>query len=205
MTELPPGASPVDAIEPGTRLREWEIVRFVGRGSYGVVFEARRSSWLDEPPRALKIFDPIVSSAARSALLGEFSTLTDVHHPHLLAGIDAFDLVEPPYAGCVVFVLELADEDLSHRVARSGALPPAEAAAVVADVAEQLDPGGEALVLRGALERESLHLAVVNLPTPAHRLAWLADRDDEAAGRVLDYAADAIATMTVQAIRSDAR
>jgi serine/threonine protein kinase len=138
VTELPPGASPVDAIAPGTRVREWEIVRFLGRGSYGVVFEARRSSWLDEPPRALKIFDPIISSAARSALLGEFSTLTDVRHPHLLAGIDAFDLVEPPFAGCVVFVLELADEDLAHRVSRSGPLPPAEAAAVVAQVGEGL-------------------------------------------------------------------
>ena len=138
MTELPSGASPVDGIQPGTRLREWEIVRFVGRGSYGVVFEARRSSWRAEPPRALKIFDPIVSSAARSTLLAEFSTLTDVHDPHLLTGIDAFDLVEPPYAGCVVFVLELADEDLSHRVARTGPLQPAEAASVVADVAEGL-------------------------------------------------------------------
>jgi serine/threonine protein kinase len=135
---MPPGASPVDAIAPGTRLREWEIVRFVGRGSYGVVFEAQRSSWLDEPARALKIFDPIISSAARSALLGEFSTLTGVRHPHLLAGIDAFDLVEPPFAGCVVFVLELADEDLAHRVARSGALAPGTAATVMADVADGL-------------------------------------------------------------------
>jgi serine/threonine-protein kinase len=138
VTELPLGARPVDAIGPGTRLREWEIVRFVGRGSYGVVFEARRSSWLDEQPRALKIFDPIVSSAARSALLDEFTTLTQVHNPHLLMGIDAFDLVEAPYAGCVVFVLELADEDLAHRVARSGPLPPGEAARVVAQVADGL-------------------------------------------------------------------
>jgi serine/threonine protein kinase len=139
VTDLPPGASPVDAIAPGARLREWEIVRFVGRGSYGVVFEARRSSWLDEHHRALKVFDPIISSAARSALLGEFSTLTEARHPHLLAGVDAFDLVEPPFAGCVVFVLELADEDLAHRVARAGRLAPAEAAAVGADVAEGLD------------------------------------------------------------------
>jgi eukaryotic-like serine/threonine-protein kinase len=139
VTDLPPGASPVDAIAPGARLREWEIVRFVGRGSYGVVFEARRSSWLDEHHRALKIFDPIISSAARSALLGEFSTLTEVRHPHLLSGIDAFDLVEPPFAGCVVFVLELADEDLAHRVARTVRLAPPEAAAVGADVAEGLD------------------------------------------------------------------
>ncbi len=46
-------------------------------------------------------------------------------------------------------------------------------ARVVDDVAEQLGAG--TLVLRGALERTSLHLAVVSLPEPAHRLAWLAD------------------------------
>ena len=61
-----------------------------------------------------------------------------VRHPHLLAGIDAFDLTEPPFAGCVVFVLELAEEDLSHRVARAGALPPAEVAAIGAQVADGL-------------------------------------------------------------------
>lgn len=138
MTELPPSASPVERIGPGTVIREWEVVRFLGRGSYGVVFEARRSSWLDEPPRALKVFDPIVSAAARSALLGEFQALTGVRHPHLLAGIDAFDLTEAPFAGCVVFVLELADEDLAHRVARSGALPPDEVASIGAQVADGL-------------------------------------------------------------------
>jgi serine/threonine protein kinase len=138
VTELPPNASPVDRIGPGTVIREWEVVRFLGRGSYGVVFEARRSSWLDEPHRALKVFDPIVSSAARSALLGEFGALTGVRHPHLLAGIDAFDLTEAPFAGCVVFVLELADEDLSHRVARQGALPPGEVATLGAQVADGL-------------------------------------------------------------------
>ncbi|OLB77628.1 MAG: recombinase RecQ [Actinobacteria bacterium 13_2_20CM_2_71_6] len=45
-------------------------------------------------------------------------------------------------------------------------------ARVTTDVAEQL---GDALVLRGPLDRESLRLGVLNLPTPAHRLAWLAD------------------------------
>jgi serine/threonine-protein kinase len=103
-----------------------------------VVFEAARSSWLNEPHRALKVFDPIVSAAARSALLAEFEALTGVRHPHLLAGIDAFDLTEAPFAGCVVFVLELADEDLSHRVARRGPLPPDEVAAIGAQVADGL-------------------------------------------------------------------
>ncbi|GGZ46270.1 ATP-dependent DNA helicase RecQ [Streptomyces inusitatus] len=49
-------------------------------------------------------------------------------------------------------------------------------ARVTADVAEQLGTGaGEALVLRGPLERESLRLGVVRLPDAAHRLAWLAE------------------------------
>jgi len=44
-------------------------------------------------------------------------------------------------------------------------------ARVTADVAEQL--GHETLVLRGPLDRESLRLGVLTLPSPAHRLAWL--------------------------------
>ncbi|MDP3712491.1 MAG: RecQ family ATP-dependent DNA helicase [Mycobacteriales bacterium] len=44
---------------------------------------------------------------------------------------------------------------------------------VVTDVSSQL--GDDTLVLRGSLDRESLHLAVVDLPGAAHRLAWLAD------------------------------
>ncbi|HEV2934385.1 MAG TPA: RecQ family ATP-dependent DNA helicase, partial [Streptosporangiaceae bacterium] len=52
-------------------------------------------------------------------------------------------------------------------------------ARVTRDVAEQLGEGqdaGDVLVLRGPLDRESLHLAVVSLPTAHQRLAWLAAR-----------------------------
>jgi ATP-dependent DNA helicase RecQ len=45
---------------------------------------------------------------------------------------------------------------------------------VVADVVAQL--GDDLLVERGPLERESLALAVVDLPEPARRLAWLASQ-----------------------------
>ena len=53
-------------------------------------------------------------------------------------------------------------------------------ARVVEDVAEQLEAGQlgaqPPLVLRGDLDRESLHLGVVSLPSNAHRLAWLAEQ-----------------------------
>jgi ATP-dependent DNA helicase RecQ len=66
-------------------------------------------------------------------------------------------------------------------------------ARVVADVADQLDPNGEAVVLRGPLDRESLRLAVLTLPDPAHRLGWLADRLDRLPGSGIVY------TLTVAA------
>ena len=66
-------------------------------------------------------------------------------------------------------------------------------ARVVADVAEQLDPTGDALVLRGPLDRESLRLSVLTLPDPAHRLAWLADHLADLPGSGIVY------TLTVAA------
>jgi ATP-dependent DNA helicase RecQ len=76
---------------------------------------------------------------------------------------------------------------------------------VVHDVTEQLglDPadarsaksphGAAPLVLRGSLDRASLRLSVVKLPTPARRLGWLAARLDELPGAGIVY------TLTVQA------
>ncbi len=73
-------------------------------------------------------------------------------------------------------------------------------ARVTTDVAEQL---GNALVLRGPLDRESLRLAVLELPSPAHRLGWLADRLDELPGSGIVYTLTvAAATETADFLRS---
>jgi len=73
---------------------------------------------------------------------------------------------------------------------------------VVADVAEVLGLGPQAsgqrsddgvLVLRGSLDRESLQLGVLSLPSSAHRLAWLADQLGSLTGSGIIY------TLTVAA------
>jgi ATP-dependent DNA helicase RecQ len=68
-------------------------------------------------------------------------------------------------------------------------------ARVSADVAEQL--GGETLVLRGSLDRESLRLGVLRLPTPEQRLAWLADHLSEQPGSGIVYCLTVAATQQV--------
>ena len=68
-------------------------------------------------------------------------------------------------------------------------------ARVVADVASQL--GTDTLVLRGTLERDSLHLSVAVLPDAAHRLAWLADWLTTATGSGIVYTLTVAATEEV--------
>jgi ATP-dependent DNA helicase RecQ len=70
-------------------------------------------------------------------------------------------------------------------------------ARVVNDVASQL--GDDTLVLRGGLERESLHLSVAVLTDAAHRLAWLADAIERLPGSGIVY------TLTVAATDEVAR
>jgi ATP-dependent DNA helicase RecQ len=73
-------------------------------------------------------------------------------------------------------------------------------ARVTRDVAEQLASGadGEALVLRGPLDRESLCLGVVQLPAAQQRLGWLAEHLDELPGSGIIY------TLTVAAAHETA-
>ncbi len=70
-------------------------------------------------------------------------------------------------------------------------------ARVVDDVADVLGlrqrAPDDVLVLRGSLDRDSLHLGVLELPTTAHRLAWLAENLDTLPGSGIIY------TLTVAA------
>ena len=63
---------------------------------------------------------------------------------------------------------------------------------VITDVADQL--GTDTLVLRGSLDRDSLHLSVLQLPSAAHRLAWLADHLGDLPGSGIVYTLTVAAT-----------
>ncbi|GAA2017498.1 MULTISPECIES: RecQ family ATP-dependent DNA helicase [Nocardioides] len=66
---------------------------------------------------------------------------------------------------------------------------------VTEDVQQQL--GRDVLVLRGSLDRESLRLGVVRLPTADQRLAWLADHLAEQPGSGIVYCLTVAATQEI--------
>jgi ATP-dependent DNA helicase RecQ len=76
-------------------------------------------------------------------------------------------------------------------------------ARVTRDVADQLTADHETLVLRGALDRESLHLSVVGLPGAERRLAWLAERLDELPGSGIIYTLTVAAAHEIAAFLRD--
>jgi ATP-dependent DNA helicase RecQ len=75
---------------------------------------------------------------------------------------------------------------------------------VVRDVADQLDLGArDTLVLRGQLDRESLHLGVLQLPTAQARFAWLAENLDKLPGSGIIYTLTVAAANEVAAFLRD--
>src|SRR5919112_2001862 len=73
---------------------------------------------------------------------------------------------------------------------------------VVADVADILGLGqdaGDVLTLRGSLDRESLHLGVLDLQSSAHRLAWLAENLGTLPGSGIIYTLTVAASQEVAA------
>ncbi|WP_338184192.1 RecQ family ATP-dependent DNA helicase, partial [Jatrophihabitans sp.] len=76
---------------------------------------------------------------------------------------------------------------------------------VVEDVADVLGLGGDddVLVLRGSLDRESLHLGVLELPSTPHRLAWLAEQLTELPGSGIIYTLTVAASQDVASYLRD--
>jgi ATP-dependent DNA helicase RecQ len=68
---------------------------------------------------------------------------------------------------------------------------------VTGDVAEQLGVGSEVVVLRGELDRLSLHLGVITLKTAHQRLAWLAEHLGDFSGSGIIYCLTVAATKEV--------
>jgi streptogramin lyase len=157
-------ATLVDDLASGTEFAGYRIDAVAGRGGMGVVYRATQLG-LDRPV-ALKVIaagllgDPRV----RERFLRESRAAAAIEHPNVIPIHASGEHLGRPY-----IVMRYVDgDDLRERVARCGRLGPADAAAIVAQVAHALDAAHEA----GLVHRD---VKAANILLDAHDHAYLTD------------------------------
>lgn len=135
-------------IPPGTRLGDWRVVRAIGQGRFGRVYEAtyeragRRANQRMPGRAALKVFQDALSlsPSARAALTKEADAMASINHANVLRFYD--DVIvnrRSAFAGTRFFVLELGDTDLLEEARRSaGGLRAAQVIQIARDVSAGL-------------------------------------------------------------------
>jgi serine/threonine protein kinase len=119
------------ALEEGARIGRFELVREIGRGGFGSVWEARDTELKRKV--AFKAIHSTGSSAADERALAEAETAAHLSHPSIVTLFDAGRSVHGPY-----LVMELLQgEPLSRRLER-GALAPREALRIAGEIARGL-------------------------------------------------------------------
>jgi len=118
-------------LRPGATVGRFELGRELGRGAFGVVFEARDTSL--GRMVAFKVVRSARTGVAEEQLQREAETIARLAHPNLVTLYDVGRCAHGPY-----LVLELLrGRTLSARLAR-GPLPPAEAVFIAVEVARGL-------------------------------------------------------------------
>jgi len=169
--DAPLAESPTQATSlVGRRVGKYEIVRVIGRGGMGTVYEALNTSIGKRV--AMKFVDASLSrnKDAVARFQREAQAASAVESAHIVEIFDAGATDdEQPY-----IVMELLrGEDLGHRIKRCGRLEVAEALPVVAQILRGLHRAHEAGIVHRDLKPDNI---------------FLVDRDDESDFvKILDF------------------
>ena len=122
-------------LQPGASIGHFELVREIGRGGFGVVFEARDRRL--GRPVAFKVVRPGRSSQIRlreDGLQKEAEAVAQLAHPNIVTLYDVGSCESGPY---LIFEL-LRGETLAARIQR-GSIAPSEALDIAIEIAWALD------------------------------------------------------------------
>ena len=146
---------PEDTLAPGTPLGRYQIVRLMGRGGMGAVYEATH---LDLKKRvAIKTLHPAVAATpgARARFLREGEAASRIRHPNV---VDVTDVGAE--AGVAYLVMEfLEGEDLASRLERAGALSFSESVDLLLPVCAAISVAHDEGVIHRDLKPENIFLA----------------------------------------------
>ncbi len=125
----PPPCEAPPLLAPGTRVGRYEVLRVIGQGGFGVVYEAHDSAL--NRLVAVKAFH---RTEAAPAAAGEGEAAARLAHPNIATVYDAGVLDR----GFPFLVYEILHGETLESRLRRGPVPPGEALAIAADVARAL-------------------------------------------------------------------
>ena len=139
----------------GARLGKYQIVRLLGAGGMGAVYEATHTEIGKRV--AIKTLSPAVAAipGARQRFLREAQLTSRLDHPHIV------DLSDMGTEGRIAYlVMELlAGEDLSHRLERTGPMASRELVDLMLPVCSALIVAHEAGIVHRDLKPQNIFLA----------------------------------------------
>jgi serine/threonine protein kinase/tetratricopeptide (TPR) repeat protein len=129
--EPPAAGAFAPGLKPGARIGRFELVRELGRGAFGVVFEAHDTDLRRSV--AFKLVRPGSAEVAGDQLRREAETIAGLSHPNLVTLYDVGRCDHGPY-----LVLELLRGRTLRERLKEGPLAPAEALRLATEVARGL-------------------------------------------------------------------
>jgi serine/threonine protein kinase len=153
--DTPTADNAPDALPAGTLLGRYEIVRLLGRGGMGSVYEALHRDLKKRV--AIKTLLPALTAnhEAKQRFLREGEAASRINHPNV---VDITDVVaDGPLSYLVMEYLE--GEDLSKMIARRGGLSTTEAADIMLPVSAAIAAAHEQGVIHRDLKPENIFLS----------------------------------------------
>jgi serine/threonine-protein kinase len=144
-----------DTLQPGTHLGRYEIIKLLGQGGMGAVYEGVHRDLKKRV--AIKTLLPSLTAnhEARQRFLREGEAASRIRHPHV---VDVTDVgVEGTLTYLVMEFLE--GQDLSKLLSRQGALSFAQTADIMLPVAAAIAAAHEQGVIHRDLKPENIFLA----------------------------------------------
>ncbi len=157
-------ASPHHSLRPGTRLGRYELVRYLGAGGMGTIYEAVHVDLKKRVGFKALRSSIAENEEARTRFLREGEAASRIRHPNV---VDVFDVgVEQ---GTPYLVMELLEgEDLGELLNREGLLPVPQIVNIMLPVVAAVATAHEMGVLHRDLKPENIFLAKLphGLTTP---------------------------------------
>jgi serine/threonine-protein kinase len=156
---LPPASRLPLGAEPPKIFGDFELIRELGRGGMGVVYETRQRSLNRTVALKMVLRGELASDADRKRFRAEAEATARLVHPNIVQVYDVDDIAGQPY-----FAMQYVPGPTLARRLAEGPMPPREAARLVAAVARAVDHAHQNGVLHRDLKPANILLAADGNP-----------------------------------------